>query len=486
MSAVPQKADRISIGALVARTAAQRPRERAVEVRGFTAATSEAITWRELASRVRRRAEAFRRGGLRAGDITAVALAPGIGHVVATLALWEVGAVVIPVDHRWSAATRSEIAGRYSRGWVVAGADLELVSQHRREIRIPGLAEVLADGMPRSVSLSGGTTGAAKLVVRNRPWAYDGSEPLSSKENARGMTYGQTQIVGLPLYHAGFGALYHGLALGHRIVIPGNASPKLFLELLKSQGVEVFRTVPAQMSTLIQAGGADRRWFSSLRLVVHTAARCPDSVKRRWLELVGPTKVYEEYGSVERIGVVSIRGDEWLRHPRSIGRAVHCSVRILDRFHRPVATGRIGELFMTDAHAGQPVYIGHGPELAEVDGHFSVGDLARMDADGYVTLVGRKDDAINVGGVKVFPRDVERVLERHRAVRDIRIRAAPDPRLGQVVHAQISLHDGDETQVLAELWHSCRTELTRAQQPRVLEIVDDVRRTASGKLRKSD
>ncbi|MFI6173682.1 class I adenylate-forming enzyme family protein [Nocardia sp. NPDC051052] len=475
--------DNVSICELVAKTATDRPRACAVKVRGFTDATSDEITWRALVTRMLDRADKYRQSGLRAGDVAAVALPPGIGHVVATLALWEVGATVLPVDHRWSDAAKRDIVDRYPRGWVVEGNDLDLISHHQRAEPISGLP---ADGLPRSVSLSGGTTGVPKLIIRNRPWAYADSKPLSSKESERGMAYGQTQIVGLPLYHAGFGALYHGLALGHRIVIPGNASPKLFLELLKSERVAVFRTVPAQMGTLIEASGMDGGWFSSLRLVVHTAARCPESVKRRWLELIEPTKVHEEYGSVERIGVLSIRGDEWLQHPGSVGRPMHCSIRILDEFQHEVPVGTTGELFMTDENAGQPTYLGTGPKLAEVAGHFSVGDLAWMDAEGYVTLVGRKDDAINVGGVKVFPRDIERVLERNAAVRDVRVRAIPDPALGEVVHAEVSLNGGDTEQVSAELWHSCRAELTRAQTPRAIEIVDDVHRTPSGKLRRKD
>ncbi|WP_135232157.1 class I adenylate-forming enzyme family protein [Nocardia sp. CS682] len=470
--------DKVSICELIAKTAADRPLECAVKVRGFNA--GEEITWRELVSKTHERAAEFSQNGLRAGDVAAVALPAGIGHVIATLALWEVGAAVLPVDHRWSDTMKSNIVDRYPRGWAVE--DSGLVSYHQRA---GGISE-LADGLPRSISLSGGTTGDPKLVIRNRPWAYDEKGPLSRKERERGMAYGQTQIVGLPLYHAGFGALYHGLALGHRIIIPGNASPKLFLELLESEGVEVVRTVPAQMATLIQASGMDSHWFSSLRLVVHTAARCPETVKRRWLELIDPTTVYEEYGSVERIGVLSIRGDEWLEHPGSVGRPLHCAVRILDEFHRDVPAGTTGELFMTDENAAQPRYLGAGPKLAEVDGHFSVGDLAWMDDEGYVTLVGRKDDAINVGGIKVFPRDIERILERHDKVRDVRVRAMPDADLGEVVHAEVSLHGGDPAQISAELLRSCHDELTRAQTPRTIEIVDDVRRTASGKLRRKD
>ncbi|MEV6555210.1 AMP-binding protein [Nocardia sp. NPDC051756] len=470
----------VSICALVARTAADRPQECAVRVRGFTA--GEEITWHDLVTRMHEQAEAYRQKGLHQGDLVAVALPPGIGHVIATLALWEVGAAVLPVDYRWSETVKSDIVERYSRGWVVEGNDLALLASHDRTVP----TELPADGVPRSISLSGGTTGVSKLIIRNRPWTYADSGPLSSKEKERGMAYGQTQIVGLPLYHAGFGALYHGLALGHRIIIPGNASPKLFLDLLESERVEVLRTVPAQMGTLIEASHGNSQRFSSLRLVVHTAARCPESVKRRWLELIEPSRVYEEYGSVERIGVLSIRGDEWLRHPGSVGRPLHCSVRILDEFLQEVPVGQTGELFMTDDDATQPAYIGGGPKLAEVDGHFSVGDLACMDAEGYVTLVSRKDDAINVGGVKVFPRDIERVLEHHPAVRDVRVRAMPDPALGEVVHAAVSLNGGNPEQITAELWHSCRAELTRAQTPRVIEIVADVRRTAAGKLRRTD
>ncbi|MFD6159422.1 class I adenylate-forming enzyme family protein [Nocardia sp. NPDC060256] len=476
-------AGKVSICELVAKSAAERPLECAVVVCGFTAATSDEITWRALVTSMHERADAYRESGLGSGDVAAVALPPGIGHVVATLALWEIGVAVIPVDHRWPDAAKRDIVDRYPRGWVVEGSDLDLISYHQRGEPNSNLP---TDGLPRSVSLSGGTTGVPKLIVRNRPWAYPESGPLSSKERDRGMAYGQTQIVGLPLYHAGFGALYHGLALGHRIIIPGNASPKLFLELLKSERVEVFRTVPAQLGTLIEASGMDSSWFASLRLVVHTAARCPESVKRRWLELVEPTRVYEEYGSVERIGVLSIRGDEWLAHPGSVGRPSHCSIRILDEFRQEVPVGTTGELFMSDENAGQPTYLGTGPKLAESAGHFSVGDLAWQDAEGYVTFVGRKDDAINVGGVKVFPRDIERVLERNTAVRDVRVHAMPDPALGEVVYAEVSLNGSDAEQVSDELWRSCRAELTRAQTPRAIEIVDDVHRTPSGKLRRKD
>ncbi|MFI6216809.1 class I adenylate-forming enzyme family protein [Nocardia brasiliensis] len=473
----------VAINELVEQTAAQRPAECAVRVRGFSAGTSAEISWHGLVQTVHEHAAKYRDAGLREGAVAAVALPSGIGHVVATLALWEAGATVIPVDHRWSAATKERIVERYPRGWVVEGDDLGLVSYHRRAVAPPGLP---ADGLPRSVSLSGGTTGVPKLVVRNRPWAYASSGPLSSKESARGLGYGQTQLVGLPLYHAGFGALYHGLALGHRIIVPANASPKLFLELLRSEGVQVVRTVPAQMGTLLEASGRERHWFSSLRLVVHTAARCPESVKRGWLDLVEPSTVYEEYGSVERIGVLSIRGDEWLAHPGSVGRPRHCSVRVLDERREPVAAGTTGELFMTDENATQPTYLGDGPGLAEVDGYFSVGDLAWQDAEGYVTLVGRRDDAIDVGGVQVFPRDIERVLERHGAVRDVRVRALPDRRLGEVVHAEVAIRGTDSGEVLAELWRSCRAELSRAQLPRTIEIVADVRRSAAGKLRTAD
>ncbi|MGY2063035.1 AMP-binding protein, partial [Nocardia gipuzkoensis] len=187
--------------------------------------TSAAITWRDLAAGTGKRAELLRREGLRAGDVVAVALPPGIDHVVATLALWEIGAVVVPVDHRWTDAAKADVVERFPRGWVIEGSDPAPVSYHGRAEPIEGLADLTTDGLPRSVSLSGGTTGVPKLLVRNRPWAYPESGPLGGRERERGMAYGQTQIVGLPLYHAGFGALYHGLALGHRIIVPGNASP---------------------------------------------------------------------------------------------------------------------------------------------------------------------------------------------------------------------------------------------------------------------
>uniref|UniRef100_UPI002458082F AMP-binding protein n=1 Tax=Nocardia brasiliensis TaxID=37326 RepID=UPI002458082F len=124
----------VAINELVEQTAAQRPAECAVRVRGFSAGTSAEISWHGLVQKVHEHAAKYRDAGLREGAVAAVALPSGIGHVVATLALWEAGATVIPVDHRWSAATKERIVERYPRGWVVEGDDLGLVSYHRRAV----------------------------------------------------------------------------------------------------------------------------------------------------------------------------------------------------------------------------------------------------------------------------------------------------------------------------------------------------------------
>lgn len=473
----------LTINELIARAAASRGQEVAISVEASHGPPVAEVSWRTLHERCETVAAGYARGGVGPGTIVAVALPTGIEHAIATLAIWRAGGVVLPIDPNWPQSRRCQVESRFSLGLTVDEPTLELRAKHDLRVPTPDLDALVADGLPRSISLSGGTTGESKLVVRNRPWAYPSEGHLSARERRQGMAVGLTQLVGLPMYHAGFGALYHGLALGHRIVIPADRSPLTVASLLERARVEVIRTVPAQMSAVMSTAGFARRDLSALRLLAHTGASCAEAVKREWLSRVDPRVVWEEYGSVERLGVIDIQGDEWLEHPGSIGKPRACDARILLDDGTRAPLGAVGTLYLRSEVSAQPVYIGEGPELVERDGFLTLGDLATEGPGGYLTLAGRADGAINVGGMKVYPRQVERVIEQVPAVRDVMAFGAAHADFGQVVVAQVVIEGSPDGGIAREIRRACRDELPAYMTPTKIDFVSDIGRTESGKVK---
>jgi long-chain acyl-CoA synthetase len=148
---------------------------------------------------------------------------------------------------------------------------------------------------------------------------------------------------------------------------------------------------------------------------------------------------------------------------------------------RPAPQGSEGEVVVTSGAVARGYVLGapDGQSPLE-DGTFRTGDIGRLDADGFLTLVGRRDAMINVGGLKVSPVEVSATLERHPAVREAAVLGFPDGRDEEVVYAVVSL---SESVGEVELVAFCRDNLAAHKVPRRIEIRDELPRTASGKVR---
>jgi long-chain acyl-CoA synthetase len=148
---------------------------------------------------------------------------------------------------------------------------------------------------------------------------------------------------------------------------------------------------------------------------------------------------------------------------------------------RPVPPGTEGEVIVASSAVARDYVLGapEGPSPLG-DGSFRTGDIGSMDSDGFLTLVGRRDAMINIGGLKVSPAEVSATLERHPAVREAAVLGFPDGRDEEVVYAVVSLaHPVGEVALVA----FCRENLAEHKVPRRIEIRDELPRTASGKVR---
>ena len=191
----------------------------------------------------------------------------------------------------------------------------------------------------------------------------------------------------------------------------------------------------------------------------------------------------ELYGGTELQALTIVTGREWLERPGTVGRAVVGEIEGRDEAGRPLPPGEVGELWMRRG-PGEPSpyrYVGATPKSAG-DGWESLGDMGKLDADGYVYLSDRLTDMILVGGANVYPGEIEAALDEHPAVRSSCVIGLPHEDLGSVPHALVELAEPVDD---AELLDHLRARLAPYKLPRSIERVAEPLRDDAGKVRRS-
>jgi bile acid-coenzyme A ligase len=411
-------------------------------------------------------------------------------HMIAVLACWKIDAVVVPLDPSMP---------QYELQALIDAIDpVAVISADRQADWIPGhvlfaklersLGGVLRSSRPpRSALATGGSTGVPKIVIRRRSWFFDPDEWPSESDSAIGFRIGQSQLVAAPLWHGGFGATYHGLMLGHRIVVLSRFTPRVAIDCIEKFQINILRLVPAMMRMLVDPRtGVTKQSVRSVVALHHGTGWCPPEVKEAWIELIGAQRVFESYSSQEQLGFVYIRGDEWLQHRGSVGKPSSGSVRILDEALKPCPAGVLGGVFFETPDDRLPHYLGTPPPLESSEGYVSIGDLGILDEDGYLYIKGRASELINVGGFKVVPSEIEELLMTHPGISEAVVVSHPHAILGSVPHALVVLAGDAHNLKSEEIDIYCRQYLAQHKVPSTYEIVDEIPRRESGKIRKSE
>lgn len=448
-----------------------------------------ALTRGELESEATRVAHAFAARGVGHDDVVLLVLPNGVDLVVGSIAAWKLGATPTPVSVRMPVAERAGVVAVVDPRLVVGvepgdhpgratvGAGLRALAQGQPDSPLPDAVATCWKGV-----LSGGSTGTPKVIFSTTPATIDPTGPPAAYIPAGGV-----QLVSGPMFHAAsytYGT--RGLLTGQRLVVLPRFDPARVLEAIERHRVTFAPFVPTMLRRILQLpaevrGAAD---LSSLVEVLHVGARCPEWLKRAWIGWVGPERLMEVYGGSEALGVATIRGDEWLAHPGSVGRPLGDTVfRIVGPDGEDVPTGEPGEILARRASGASTYrYVG-APSRVRTDGWDASGDLGRLDEDGYLYVLDRVDDMIISGGANVFPAEVEGVLDAHPGVRTSAAFGMPDEDLGQRVQAVVEL--ADPTVAPAELVEWARARLEREKVPRVVEIVEGPLRNEAGKVRRS-
>jgi acyl-CoA synthetase (AMP-forming)/AMP-acid ligase II len=291
-------------------------------------------------------------------------------------------------------------------------------------------------------------------------------------------------VVG-PLHHTGpLSALRHALT-GEPVVILGRFESETVLRAVQEHGVTSSVMVPTHFTRLLALPAEVRARYdvTSLRRVIHTGAACPVRVKRAMIEWWGPV-LSEAYGGSESGTVCAIESAEWLTRPGSVGRPVlGFEALVLDEEGRPLPAGEEGALWFRDLTGRGVRY--HGiPSEAPEPGLFTLGEIGRIDADGFVYITDRRSDMVVSGGVNLYPAEAEAVLLQHPAVADVAVVGVPHADLGEALHALIVPAADTAPPEAGDLDAFCRGRLAGPKCPRSYELVDSVGRNAMGKVDK--
>ena len=440
------------------------------------------VSFSELARSAAARASTLERLGIRAGDVVAVVSHSPVGFVTGVLATWAVSAVPL--------LAAASLGRQELRGIATGVADWLVTDEGTTAERIAeavGGALVAEDslfaaagggqGLPREaglglVKLSSGSTAELKTV------ALTGDAVLAeagSVCDVLSLSDSDTVLCPVPVHHSyGFDlGVLPMLAVGSTLQVHAPLVPPRLLDELQGADISVLLGIPGLYRALVDAPLAESHDLSHLRFPLScTAPLAPELVGAFSDRFAVP--ICQHYGASEAGGVTTHVPSEALRLPSSVGRAM-TGVRIEIEDGEVVVSGpalAVGYL------SGAPN--GLSPLR---DGRFHTGDLGSLDEDGFLTLGGRRDALVNVGGLKVSPLEVQWALERHPAVRDAGVLGRDDGSGGRYVHAVVALA-GDATE--RELIAHCRRELAEHKVPRRIEFREALPRTTSGKIRLRD
>ncbi|HUR78137.1 MAG TPA: AMP-binding protein [Acidimicrobiales bacterium] len=414
-------------------------------------------------------AGALARQGVVSGD--RVALVPGDGAVTAERLCFVFGALrvgIIPtVLH--PALTARERAALLRDAQPTLVADDAVLA----ELASGPAAELAPVPLGRPMLYTSGTTGEPKGVWTGVLAEAD-AEALQAEENEQwGFDSADRHVVCGNVHHSAPLRYCIGTLLaGGTVILPGRFAAATQLRAIREFAATSSFVAPVHLQRLLDHAGADTDAFASFRLLCHAGAPTPEALKRRAIAAFPSDAVWEFYGATE-CQFTACASHEWRERPGTVGRA---------RAGRALRVDGDGVIWCAPPPYARFAYWNDPAKTTAAwsGDEFTVGDLGRLDDDGYLFLEGRRDDLILSGGVNVYPAEIERVLLGIDGVVDCTVFPRDDDTWGQRVCAAY-VGDAAEAVVADEL----RARLAGYKNPKQLHRVAEIPRSANGKVRRA-
>ncbi len=478
----------------------------------IVAETGEQVSFAELDARSNRAAHLFRAKGLQAGDTIALCLENSPAFYDIAWGAQRAGLFFVCISTKLTAPEVDYILKDSGARLVVVSASLASVTAEvganlvRFSVggRVTGWAawEDAVSAMPDTpiaderagidMLYSSGTTGRPKGVRVALPEDPEIAAGTVLEMLARGL-YGlgpdSLYLSPAPLYHAA--PLRWSMTvqrLGGTVVMMEHFDPETALAAIERYHINASQWVPTHFVRMLKLDPATRARhdLSSLKVAIHAAAPCPIPVKEAMIEWWGPV-LYEYYAGSEGNGLTTIASPEWLAHKGSVGKAAYGVLHICGEDGAELPPGEQGLVYF---EGGTPFEYHNDPaktaEARNAHGWTTLGDIGRIDADGYLYLTDRKSFMIISGGVNIYPQEIENRLITHPRVADVAVIGAPCPEMGERVVAVVQPVDMAEAgpAFASELTAWCRAELSGVKTPRQIDFAAELPRHATGKLYK--
>jgi long-chain acyl-CoA synthetase len=495
--------------------AAQTPDKPAVIMGG----SGQVITYAELDAEANRLSRVFRQAGFEPGDHVAFCLENHPRYLAIAWGAHYAGLIYTAMSSRLTteemayiidnSGSRGFIASAYKRDQAaelaeqMPGVSLRLMVDgtiEGYESYEDAIAAQPAEPLPARVAgadmlYSSGTTGQPKGVmvsVEAKPLEEAGTSVAAMQAMLFGWTQDTVYLSPAPLYHAAplrFCLSTH--VHGGTVVVMERFDPEDYLRLVQEHRVTHSQVVPTMFVRMLKLDEATRARYdvSSLQAVVHAAAPCPVPVKEQMIEWFGPI-IHEYYAGTEGNGFVYCNSEMWLGHKGTVGMPINCTVHIVGEDGEEVAVGEEGTIYF---EGGGSFEYYRDPEKTSSTRHplgwSTLGDVGKLDEDGFLYLTDRKAYMIITGGVNVYPQEAENVLTLHPKVFDVAVIGVPNADFGEEVKAivqptEMPAGPEDAAALERELIGYCREHLADVKCPRSVEFRTELPRHPTGKLYK--
>ena len=526
----------MTIGQAFDQTAARYPQGEALVVRH----QQQRYTWAQLAEEVDLHARALLALGLQAGDRLGVWAPNGAEWFISQFASAKIGVILVNINPAYRLSELEYVLKQSACQWLVCAGAFKTSNYHAMlQELIPELAEQSVGALDcvRFADLRGVISLAAEPPAGFLPWSHlamlaDEVEPeqLRCREaslhvdqpvniqytsgttgfpkgatlshqnilnngymvgESLGLTASDRLVIPVPLYHC-FGMVMGNLGCvthGTTMIYPAEAfDPGLTLQAVAQERATGLYGVPTMFIAMLDHPQRAAFDLSSLRTGIMAGATCPIEVMRRVISEMHMGEVQIAYGMTETspVSIQTGPADELELRVTTVGRTQpQLESKLIDAAGNTVARGEIGEL----CTRGYSVMLGYwnNPQATadaiDGDGWMHTGDLAQMDEQGYVRIVGRNKDMIIRGGENIYPRELEEFFFTHPAVADVQVVGIPDAKYGEEIVAWIKFHPGHTANEL-ELQTWCKSRIAHFKAPRFFKFVDAFPMTVTGKIQK--
>lgn len=479
------------------------------------AGSGETVSFAKLDENSNRIAHLFRALGLRHGDPVAVCMDNRARFFDIAWAAQRAGQVLVPVSSRLTAPEIAYILEDSHAKLLVAsdflgdkldqladfGPPLERFitgSEHHGYRNLESaMKKMLAtpiDDERAGVDMlySSGTTGrpkGVKLPLPEDPDIAQANALVMLVMQAFGLSGDDIYLSPAPLYHAAplrWCLTMH--KLGATLVVMEKFDPERCLALIEEHKITAGQFVPTHFVRMLKLPEEVRAKYdvSTMRCAIHAAAPCPIQIKEAMIDWWGPV-LKEYYAGSEGNGFTFITSEDWLTHKGSVGRALLGTIRICGEDGEELPVGEVGTVHFE----GGPQFEYHNDpektaESRNRHGWTTLGDVGKVDEEGFLYLTDRKSFMIISGGVNIYPQEIENRLITHHKVADAAVIGAPDEDMGERVVAVVQPLDmgdaGDDFAAELEAW--LREELSGVKIPRQFDFRAELPRHPTGKLYK--